>query len=59
VTRHAAQALGLAATHGTIEVGKVADLCVWNVEQPAALAYEIGSGALRARFKNGVQHPLQ
>ena len=59
VTRHAAQALGLAETHGTIEVGKVADLCVWNVEHPAALAYEIGSGALRARFKNGVQHPLQ
>jgi len=59
VTRHAAQALGLAETHGTIEVGKVADLCVWNVEQPAALACEIGSGALRARFKNGVQHPLQ
>ena len=59
VTRHAAQALGLAATHGTIEVGKVADLCVWNVEQAAALAYEIGSGALRARFKSGAQHPLQ
>ena len=59
VTRHAARALGLAATHGTIEVGKVADLCVWNVEHPAALAYEIGGSALRSRFKNGVQHPLQ
>ena len=59
VTRHAAQALGLQATLGTIEVGKVADLCLWNVDQPAALAYEIGAGALRARFKNGVQHPLQ
>jgi imidazolonepropionase len=59
VTRHAAQALGLQATHGTVEVGKVADLCLWNVDQPAALAYEIGVGALRARFKNGVQHPLQ
>jgi len=59
VTRHAARALGLAATHGTIEVGKVADLCLWNVEHPAGLAGEIGCGALRARFKRGVQHPLQ
>lgn len=59
VTRHAAGALGLQATHGTIELGKAADLCLWNIEQPAALAYEIGAGALRARFKNGIQHPLQ
>jgi imidazolonepropionase len=59
VTRHAARALGLQATHGTVEAGKVADLCLWNVDQPAALAYEIGAGALRARFKNGVQHSLQ
>lgn len=59
VTRHAARALGLQATHGTVEVGKAADLCLWNLDQPAALAYEIGTGALRSRFKNGVQHPLQ
>ena len=59
VTRHAARALGLQATHGTVEPGKAADLCLWNLDQPAALAYEIGAGALRARFKNGVQHPLQ
>jgi len=59
VTRHAALALGLQATHGTIEVGKAADLCLWGTDHPAALAYEIGAGALRARFKDGVQHPLQ
>jgi imidazolonepropionase len=59
VTRHAARALGLQATHGTVEVGKAADLCLWDVDQPAALAYEIGAGALRARLKSGVQHPLQ
>jgi imidazolonepropionase len=59
VTRHAAQALGLAASHGTIEVGKVADLCLWDAEQPAALAYEIGASRLRTRFQHGVQHALQ
>jgi imidazolonepropionase len=57
-TRHAAQALGLGATHGTIAPAKVADLCLWDVDQPAALAYEIGSGALRTRLQNGVEHPL-
>jgi len=59
VTRHAAQALGLAASHGTIEVGKVADLCLWDAEQPAALAYEIGASRLRARFQHGIQHALE
>ena len=59
VTRHAARALGLQATHGSVEAGKDANLCLWNLDQPAALAYEIGAGALRARFKNGIQHPLQ
>ncbi len=58
VTRHAAQALGLAASRGTVEPGKRADLCLWDVEQPAELAYAIGSSPLRARLQNGVQHPL-
>ena len=43
VTIHAARALGLAATHGSLEVGKVADLVFWDVESPAVLAYEIGA----------------
>jgi len=42
VTRHAAQALGLAASHGTLEVGKMADFAVWDIERPAELAYRIG-----------------
>ena len=42
VTRHAAQALGLAASHGTLEIGKTADFCAWDVERPAELAYRIG-----------------
>jgi len=58
VTRHAAQALGLSNTRGTVEVGKRADLCLWDVDQPAELAHAIGSSPLRARLQRGVQHPL-
>jgi imidazolonepropionase len=42
VTRHAATALGLAASHGTLEAGKTADFCAWDIERPAELAYRIG-----------------
>ena len=42
VTVHAARALGLAASHGTIAAGKAADLVVWDVARPAELAYWIG-----------------
>jgi len=59
VTRHAAQALGLAATHGTIEVGKQADLCLWNAQHPAELSYAIGANPLLARFQSGAEHSLQ
>jgi imidazolonepropionase len=59
VTRHAAQALGLSASHGSIELGKRADLCLWDVDHPAALSYAIGGSPLRARLKNGLQHALQ
>jgi imidazolonepropionase len=58
VTRHAAQALGLQASHGTVEIGKRADLCLWNADHPAELAYAIGSSPLRARIHGGLQHAL-
>ncbi len=58
VTRHAATALGLSATHGTVEVGKQADLCLWNVDHPAELSYAIGASPLRARIHRGVQTAL-
>lgn len=53
VTRHAAQALGLAGTVGTIEAGKIADLAVWSVAHPAELAYRIGFNPLRQRIFGG------
>ncbi|WFR98985.1 imidazolonepropionase [Rhizobium tumorigenes] len=53
-TREAARALGLLAETGTIEVGKSADLAVWNVDSPAELVYRIGFNPLYAHlFKGG------
>jgi len=54
VTRHAAKALGLQDSHGTLEVGKVADLCVWDIETPAELAYRVGYNPLAFALKAGV-----
>ncbi|MBC8258234.1 MAG: imidazolonepropionase [SAR324 cluster bacterium] len=46
VTRVAAQALGIGNEVGTIEAGKKAELAVWNVDQPAELAYQMGYNPL-------------
>jgi imidazolonepropionase len=42
-TCHAARALGMAATHGTIEAGKACDLAVWAVDSTVELAYALGA----------------
>lgn len=42
VTRNAARALGLGDRRGTLEVGKVADFVIWDVEEPAELSYRLG-----------------
>lgn len=41
-TRHAARALGLQATHGTLEPRKRADLVVWDAAHPRDLAASFG-----------------
>jgi len=52
VTAHAARALGLGTSHGTMEVGKAADFVLWDIARPAELAYAIGAnpcaGVVRA-----------
>jgi len=42
----AAKALGISDEVGTIEVGKKAELAVWNVDQPSELAYRVGFNPL-------------
>ncbi|KOF19429.1 imidazolonepropionase [Ensifer adhaerens] len=53
VTREAARALGLLPETGTIEVGKSADLALWNIEDPAELVYRIGFNPLHLRIFRG------
>jgi len=53
VTRHAAQALGLAHEIGTLEVGKSCDLAIWDVERPAELVYRMGLNPLHTRVWRG------
>jgi imidazolonepropionase len=52
VTANAARALGL-ADRGIIEVGKRADLALWNIERPGDLSYPLGLNPLQASFVAG------
>ena len=53
VTRHAATALGMTESIGTLEAGKHCDLAIWNVERPAELVYAIGANPLHERVWRG------
>jgi imidazolonepropionase len=54
-TRIAARALALQEDIGTIEVGKVADLAVWDIERPAELCYWLGKPMLNRRYVEGLR----
>ena len=58
VTRCGAAALGLGVDRGTLAAGMRADLCVWDVDSPAELAYYLGLNKLSACFRNGVERKL-
>jgi imidazolonepropionase len=53
MTRHAAQALGLQKTHGSLEPGKAADLALWDIGSPAELAYALGANPCVGRVRAG------
>lgn len=55
VTINAAKALGMADTHGSLEVGKVADFVAWNIERPADLAYWLGGDLDKRIVRHGVE----
>ncbi|MEN5092692.1 imidazolonepropionase [Pseudomonas protegens] len=55
VTLHAAQALGMAQTHGSLEVGKVADFVAWQIDRPADLAYWLGGDLEKRVVRHGVE----
>ena len=54
-TIHAAKALGMADTHGSLEAGKVADFVAWNIERPADLAYWLGGDLEKRVVRHGVE----
>ncbi len=45
-TREAARALGLSSDRGTLEVGKRADIAIWDIEHPRDLTYWTGTPQL-------------
>ncbi|MFL9677230.1 MULTISPECIES: imidazolonepropionase [Pseudomonas] len=54
VTQHAATALGMGDTHGSLEVGKVADFVAWQIDRPADLAYWLGGELDKRVVRHGV-----
>jgi imidazolonepropionase len=54
-TRHAAKALGLESTHGTLTIGKEADFVIWDISHPAELAYQMGMNQVERVVKAGKQ----
>jgi imidazolonepropionase len=53
VTRNGARALGLLHKIGTLEKGKDADFVLWEITDPAELAYRIGFNPLKQVVRHG------
>ena len=53
-TRNAARALGMSGSHGTLEVGKAADLLAWDIDEPAELCYSFGTHRPAWRLRAGL-----
>ncbi|MDH3635238.1 MAG: imidazolonepropionase [Gammaproteobacteria bacterium] len=53
VTLNAARALGMAGEIGSLEIGKQADIVIWDVDRPALLSYRVGMNPCRAVMQAG------
>jgi imidazolonepropionase len=53
VTRHAARALGLQATHGAMGVGMPANFVLWDLGEAAELAYWVGQRSVVRVVRQG------
>ena len=53
ITVHAARALGLQDTHGTLAVGRPANFVLWNLRDAAELAYWFGQRPVRMVVRHG------
>ena len=57
VTRNGARALGLQDQIGTLEQGKDADFVLWDITEPAELAYGMGFNPLKQVVRQGKPLP--
>jgi len=57
VTRNGARALGLQDRIGTLEPGKDADFVIWDIDEPAELAYRIGFNPRKQVVRQGKLRP--
>jgi imidazolonepropionase len=53
ITRNGARALGLEERIGTLEAGKDADFVLWDITEPAELAYRVGFNPLQRVVRQG------
>jgi imidazolonepropionase len=53
ITCHAARALGLQATHGTLAVGRPANFVLWELQEAAELVYTLGAQPARTVVRQG------
>ena len=53
VTRNGARALGLQDRIGTLEPGKDADFVIWDISEPAELAYRMGANPMKQVVRQG------
>ena len=53
MTREGAKALGMELQIGALEIGKCADMAIWNIGHPAELSYWVGSNLYPSRVFKG------